>query len=78
MVASAEIPAELRGDLASYSACIGGASSVDEIHTMLREAGFTGARIQPKEESRSFIKDWSPGKGIENFVLSASIEALKP
>jgi arsenite methyltransferase len=78
MVASGEIPEDLRNDLSSYSACIGGASSISDLQKMLVDAGFRSIRIQPKEESRSFIKDWSPGKGIENFVLSAGIEAVKP
>jgi SAM-dependent methyltransferase len=78
MVASGEIPGDLQEDLASYSACIGGASSFDGLRTMLQEAGFRNIRIQPKEESRGFIKDWSPGKAIESFVLSAAIEAVKP
>jgi arsenite methyltransferase len=77
-VASAPIPEELKSDLASYSACITGSASVDELQAMLSNAGFENIRIRPREESRHFIKDWSPDKGIENFILSASIEALKP
>jgi len=77
-VASAPIPDEMKGDLASYSACVTGSASVDELHAMLAAAGFTGIRIRPREESRQFIKDWSPDKGVENFILSASIEAVKP
>ncbi len=30
---------------------------------MIKAAGFTDVRIEPKEESRSFVKDWAPGKG---------------
>jgi SAM-dependent methyltransferase len=78
MVASGKLSEELRSDLASYSACISGASPVDELATMIEDAGFTRVRIEPKDESRSFVKDWAPGKGIENFVLSATIEAVKP
>jgi SAM-dependent methyltransferase len=78
MVASGKLTEELQGDLASYSACIAGASPVDELSTMIEAAGFTDIRIEPKEESRSFVKDWVPGKGIENYVLSATIEAVKP
>jgi arsenite methyltransferase len=77
-VASAPIPEELKGDLASYAACVSGSASVDELHAMLSEAGFENIRIRPREESRQFIKDWSPDKGIESFILSASIEAVKP
>jgi SAM-dependent methyltransferase len=78
MVASGKLSDQLRGDLASYSACIGGASPVDELTTMIKAAGFTEVHIEPKEESRSFVKDWAPGKGVEDYVLSATIEAVKP
>jgi arsenite methyltransferase len=78
MVASGKLPDELQSDLASYSACVGGASPVDELSAMIRAAGFTNVRIDPKEESRSFVKDWVPGKGIEDYVLSATIEGVKP
>jgi arsenite methyltransferase len=77
-VAAAPIPEELKADLASYAACITGSASVDELREMLSAAGFRDIRIRPREESRQFIKDWSPGKGVENFILSASIEAVKP
>jgi arsenite methyltransferase len=78
MVASGKLPDEVQRDLASYSACVAGASPVDELADMLKVAGFSGIRIDPKEESRSFVKDWVPGKGIENYVLSDTIEAVKP
>ncbi len=78
MVASAILPEELRGDLTAYSACIAGASPVDKLAGMMEAAGFTDIRIKPKEESRSFVKDWAPGKRIEDYVLSATIEAVKP
>jgi len=77
-VASAPIPEELKGDLASYSACVTGSASVDELQAMLSSAGFHDIRIRPREESRRFIKDWAPGQGVESFILSASIEAVKP
>jgi arsenite methyltransferase len=77
-VAAAEMPEELKADLASYAACVTGSSSVDGLQGMLQDAGFEQIRIQPREESREFIKDWAPGKGIEGFVLSATIQAVKP
>ncbi|MGA2641675.1 MAG: arsenite methyltransferase [Spirochaetia bacterium] len=78
MVASGTLTEELRSDLTSYSVCIAGASPVDELAGMIEAAGFIDIRIEPKEESRSFVKDWAPGKSIENYVLSATIEAVKP
>ena len=35
-------------------------------------------RIEPKDESREFIRDWAPGRGVEDYVISATIEAVKP
>lgn len=77
VVASAEIPESVRNDPAMHSACVSGASTVSELEAMLKTAGFTGIRIQPKDESREFIRDWAPGSGVENYVLSATIEAIK-
>lgn len=78
VVASAELPEEVRSDLALYSGCIAGASAVADLHEMLVDAGFTDIRIEPKDESRSFIQTWAPGRGVEDYVLSATIEAVKP
>ena len=65
-------------DIAAYSACVAGASSVDDVSRMLTEAGFTGIRIRPKDESRGFIKEWSAEYRLEDYALSATIEAVKP
>lgn len=77
-VATAELPEEVRKDLDLYTGCMAGASLVEELETMLRAAGFTDIKITPKEESRAFIRDWAPGKRIEDVVVSATIEAKKP
>ncbi|MCW8830143.1 MAG: arsenite methyltransferase, partial [Gammaproteobacteria bacterium] len=45
---------------------------------ILADCGFTDIKISPKDESKEFIKDWAPGRGVEDYVLSASIEAIKP
>jgi hypothetical protein len=45
---------------------------------MLDEAGFGEVRISARTESREFIKDWMPGSGVENYIVSATIEAVKP
>jgi SAM-dependent methyltransferase len=78
VVASVELPQELRDDLQLYSGCMAGASHIDELEQILADSGFTDIRIAPKDESKEFIKDWAPGRGVEEFVVSASIEAVKP
>lgn len=78
VVASIDLPEELKNDPILYSGCMAGASKVEVLEGYMREAGFEQIRIQPKDESKEFIKDWAPGKGVEDYVLSATIEAVKP
>jgi len=78
VVASCELPDEVRNDLALYSGCMGGAVQIEELAAMMEQAGFTNISITPKDESKEFIKDWAPGKGVEEYVISAHIEASKP
>ncbi|MFD1774829.1 arsenite methyltransferase [Paenibacillus rhizophilus] len=79
IVTAAELPVEIKNDLTElYSGCISGASSIHEIEEMLHSSGFTDISIQPKDESKAFIKDWVPGTNIEQYIVSAVIEAVKP
>jgi SAM-dependent methyltransferase len=78
VVATAPIPEQFRTSAAALSGCIGGATDLAELENMLTEAGFGEISIRPRDESRAFIKDWMPGAGIENYVVSATIEARKP
>ena len=78
VVASCELPDEVRNDLALYSGCMAGAAQIEELEAIMSEAGFTNISITPKDESKEFIKDWAPGKGVEEYVISAHIEAVKP
>ena len=77
IIASAPIPKSVRTDLALHAGCIAGASTGDEVVAMLQEAGFSDIQVTPKNESKAFIKDWAPGSGAENYVLSADIVAVK-
>lgn len=78
VVASAELPPEIRDDLGMYSCCIAGASSVTDVEAHLRAAGFTDITVKPQDESKSFIDKWALGRNVTDYVLSASIEAVKP
>lgn len=68
---------EMKQDSGTYCACISGASSVSEIETMLKKSGFVDIKIEPKSDSSEFIKNWSDKFAGENYVVSASITALK-
>jgi SAM-dependent methyltransferase len=78
VVASAEMPEDMKNDPLLHAGCMAGASMVEDLEMMMEEAGFTAIKILPKDESREFIKDWAPGQGVEDYVLSATIEAIKP
>ncbi len=78
VVASTELPDEMKQDPALYSGCMAGASLISELQTILEQCGFENINIAPKDESKDFIKDWAPGRGVEDYVLSATIEAVKP
>lgn len=78
VIASTELPQDIRDDLQLYSGCMAGASHIRELEQILADSGFTDIRIAPKDESKEFIKDWAPGRGVEEYVVSATIEAVKP
>ena len=78
IVRTAELPPEMAADLAARCGCVAGAASVEELETMLRNAGFQNIRIRPKDTSREFIRNWSPGSNAADWVVSATIEATKP
>jgi len=80
IVAAAELPDEIRRDMALVTSCIGGAAQVEDLEKMLSDAGFEKIRIAPKRESRELIGQWDlhPEKTLADYVVSASIEAVKP
>jgi arsenite methyltransferase len=78
MVATAPLPDDIKADWAAYTGCMSGASQITELERMLRSSGFKDIRIAPKDSSRSFIREWLPGKKIEEYLVSATIEAVKP
>ena len=78
VVATIELPEEMRNDEALIAGCMGNASLIEDLEQYMADAGFVDIRIQPKDESREFLKDWAPGRGVEDYVVSATIEAIKP
>jgi SAM-dependent methyltransferase len=77
VVATAELPEEIKNDLKLYSACVSGASTISNLENILVEIGFTEIKIEPKDESREFIREWAPEIPLEEYVQSATIEARK-
>jgi len=78
VVMTAPIPGEVRADPESVAACVGGASTVDELRAMLADAGFVDVAITPKEDSEEFIREWDDSLDLEEYIVSASITGRKP
>ncbi|HBL77780.1 MAG: arsenite S-adenosylmethyltransferase [Bacteroidetes bacterium GWF2_42_66] len=78
VVALQQFPEAIKNDLELYGGCISGASPVDEVENMLKNAGFSEIRITLKEESKKFIKEWTSVTNITDYISSAIIEAVKP
>lgn len=78
IVATAPVPEEVQNDLALLSACVGRAAQIKDIQAMLKDVGFQGIKIIPNNQSRDFIREWVPGKNIEEYIVAAYIEAVKP
>lgn len=78
VVATVELPEAMRNDPALIAGCMGNASLIEDIESMLQQAGFENIRIEPKDESKEFIRDWAPDHNVTDYVVSASIEAVKP
>ena len=78
VVATIELPEEMRNDKALIAGCMGNAALISDLEKAMSDAGFVDIKIQPKDDSRNFIKDWAPGSGVEDYVLSATIEAVRP
>jgi SAM-dependent methyltransferase len=78
IVSTAPLPDDIKADWATYTGCMAGASQISELERMLKGSGFKEIKIGPKDSSRSFIREWLPGKKIEDYLVSATIEAVKP
>ncbi len=78
IVATAELPENVRRDLSLHAGCVAGASLIKDVKKMLKEAGFEDIRITPKGNGKDFIRKWISGSRVENYIVSANIEARKP
>lgn len=78
IVATAELPDDIKNDISLYAGCVSGASTINKAEEMLKRAGFVNIEIKPKDKSVEFIREWAPGTSIHKYIISASIEAVKP
>jgi hypothetical protein len=61
----------------AHCGCVAGAALAHDVEQMLCDAGFSTVSVAVKEDSQQFIRDWFPGSGVEQYVRSAVITAVK-
>ncbi|MDD3140519.1 MAG: arsenite methyltransferase [Lachnospiraceae bacterium] len=77
VVATAELPEQIKDDLSMMAGCIAGAEYIENIKIMMHKAGFKDIKLTPKDNSKDIISSWVPNRNIEDFVASYIIEATK-
>jgi len=78
VVNTAPLSDNLKNDSALICGCVSGAAPSDQIESWLAAAGFHQIQVTIDAASRDLIATWAPGRGVEDHVASASIEARKP
>jgi ubiquinone/menaquinone biosynthesis C-methylase UbiE len=78
VVNTAPLPPDLAADPALLCGCIAGAATARQIEDWLASAGFSDVRVTVKPGSRQLVETWAPGRGIADYVASATIQARKP
>jgi arsenite methyltransferase len=77
VVSAVALPDDVRNDLALHAGCLACATLLSDLQTYPAEAGFSEIRVEPRDESREFIKEWAPDRKLADFVMSALIRATK-
>ena len=75
--ATAPMPEHIRQDLELLAGCVAGASTEQEIRKSLQSAGFKRIQIIRHAESQDFIRECFPGRGVDDYIVSGTIEAVK-
>jgi SAM-dependent methyltransferase len=78
VVSLKELPDKIKEDMDHFSACVSGASSIHSLKKIIENAGFEHIKIEPKPESKDVICDWDSGDIFADYIISATIEAVKP
>ncbi len=78
VVATREMPEEMREQAALLTGCVAGAEHIDRLRSLLDKVGFVDVKIEIKPRSKELVGGWFPGSGAEDYVASADIQARKP
>ena len=77
VVATGELPDDVKNDLELHAGCAAGASPIPQLRDMLEQAGFSHINIETIEASRDGIRAFF-GDRLGDLLVSAHIQATKP
>jgi len=77
IVSVVDLPQEIKNNHDALCGCIAGAAEISDLETLISQSGFQKIVIKVKKNSQTFIKDWFPDRGYEQYVRSAIIHAVK-
>lgn len=77
VLATAELPDDIKKDSELLACCIAGAEHVEIIRKILQDAGFSDIVLTPKDNSKEIVRSWVPDRNVEDYVTSYIIEAKK-
>lgn len=78
VVATRPLPPDLARDLALWTSCAAGAMLQGDLEALLIELGYDQVRVEADPASRAMIAEWAPGRGIEDYLASGRIQAVRP
>jgi ubiquinone/menaquinone biosynthesis C-methylase UbiE len=78
VVAFAPLSASIKRDLALYTGCIAGASTIEETKALLSAAGFADVEITVNHAATEAMAAMIPDQDLRSLGGSASIEARRP
>ncbi len=78
IVRTGPMPDAVRDNPDMLSGCVSGAEEPDMLRAILTEAGFVDITLTPTNSSADLLRDWFPGKAMEEYVTSAVLRARKP
>lgn len=76
LVATQEMPRELRASTEALTGWVAGAATADELRKWLLDAGFEAIRVEPIPGSGQIVAACMPG--TEDYFASATLEGIKP
>jgi len=78
VVARGELSDAVKRDLALHTGCLAGATPIETLRAILKEAGFVDIVIRPRGNSDAVIESWEFKQGFAEQIVAAEVLARKP